>query len=44
MTVSVESTGVYEPEDLLPASIEVLRKKISLLKLALDAVPTNGQA
>ena len=40
---SVESTGIYEPEQLLPASIEVLRRKIALLKLALDAVPTGTQ-
>lgn len=39
--VSVESTGVYEPEELLPACIEVLRKKVALLKLALDAVPSG---
>merc|ERR1712130_230959 len=35
---SVESTGVYEPEDLLPAAVEVLRKKIAIIKLALDAM------
>merc|ERR1711964_736026 len=28
---SVESTGVYEPEDLLPAAVEVLRKKIAII-------------
>lgn len=38
---SVESTGVYEPEALVPASIDVLRKKLALLKLALEALPTE---
>ncbi|KAI3623310.1 RPC40 [Malassezia furfur] len=41
---SVESTGVYEPEALLPAAIDVLQKKLALLKLALDALPTEAAA
>lgn len=39
---SAESTGVYEPEALLPAAIDVLRKKLALLKLALDTIPTEA--
>ncbi|WFD44700.1 DNA-directed RNA polymerase core subunit rpc40 [Malassezia psittaci] len=39
---SVESTGVYEPEALLPASIEVLQKKCALMKLALDTLSSES--
>ncbi|PKI83092.1 Rpc40p [Malassezia vespertilionis] len=42
MVLSVESTGVYKPEALLPAAIEVLLRKVDLLKLALDALPTSS--
>lgn len=38
---NVESTGVYESEALLPTAIEVLQKKLALLKLALDALPAD---
>ncbi|WFD29497.1 DNA-directed RNA polymerase core subunit rpc40 [Malassezia sp. CBS 17886] len=36
---SVESTGVYAPEALLPAAVDVLRNKIAILKQALDTLP-----
>lgn len=41
MAVSAESTGIYKPEDLLPAAIAVLRKKIALLKTSVDHISTN---
>ncbi|WFD36975.1 DNA-directed RNA polymerase core subunit rpc40 [Malassezia cuniculi] len=38
---SIESTGVYTPEDLMPAAVTVLRRKIALLRVALDNVSTS---
>lgn len=39
---SVESTGVYAPDELVPAAINVLRRKIALLRVALDNVSTSS--
>lgn len=37
-TVSIESTGAYPPQDLLPESIRLMREKVRTLKRAAEAL------
>jgi DNA-directed RNA polymerase I and III subunit RPAC1 len=41
--VNIESEGPYEPEQLLPESIKVMRDKIAVLKRAAMALVDGGQ-
>lgn len=40
-TVSIESESAYDPENLFPAAIRVLRNRISVLRRAVEAL-ANG--
>jgi hypothetical protein len=37
-TVDIESTGIYAPEELLPAALKVLAHKLKVVRLGVEAL------